>query len=223
MNAPSVAALAPHLRPRERLDQRGARALDDVELLALVLGGAHSLLRAHRLLAHFGGLSQLARTDPAELAHVEGMGSASAAALAAGFELGRRALATKREFPEPFTNPNTVAEHLRCELFGLEREHFIVLGLDARQRLRLERVVAIGSLAAVEVHPREVFRPLVHRGIHSAIVAHNHPSGSLEPSGADVDLTMRLAESGRILGIPLLDHIIVTAEGSASLATMGLM
>lgn len=197
--------------------------MDDVELLALVLGGAHSLLRAHRLMAHFGDVGELARTPMADLARIEGMGNASASALSACFELGRRTLASTREFPEPFVNPDSVAEHLRAALFGLEREHFVVLGLDARQRLRLERVVAVGSLASVDVHPREVFRPLVHRGIHSAIIGHNHPSGSLEPSGADLDLTMRLAEAGRIVGIPVLDHIIVTDEGSTSLASLGLM
>lgn len=188
-----------------------------------MLGGAHSLLRAHRLLAQFGDVGELARAPLSDLSRVDGMGRASASALSACFELGRRTLASTREFPEPFVNPESVAEHLRAVLFGLQREHFVVLGLDARQRLRVERVVAIGSLASVDVHPREVFRPLIHRGLHSAIVGHNHPSGSLEPSGADIDLTMRLAEAGRIVGIPLLDHLIVTDEGSTSLASMGLL
>lgn len=99
----------------------------------------------------------------------------------------------------------------------------MVLGLDARQRVRLVREVAQGSLAHVDVHPREVFRPLVRAGMHSAILVHNHPSQDADPSEADIDLTHRLVEVGRLVGIPVLDHLVVTRTRSVSVAALGLM
>ena len=96
-------------------------------------------------------------------------------------------------------------------------------GLDARQRVRLVREVALGTTAGVEVQPREVFRPLVRAASHSVLLVHNHPGGELRPSAADLKLTQRLVELGELLGIPVLDHLIVTDEGMCSLAGLGLL
>lgn len=104
-----------------------------------------------------------------------------------------------------------------------EQETFVVLMLDARQKILRTMTVALGSLAEVQVHPREVFRGAVRIAAHSIIVGHNHPSGDSEPSDADLVLTSRLCEAGQVLGIPVLDHIIVSRTGSVSLASRGLM
>ena len=210
-------------RPRERLGVYGAAALSDVELVALVLGGGRSLELAWRVLQGVGGLSGLARASPEELSGCRGVGTARAASLAAACELARRVAARRIPYETAVATPADVASFVRGHLEGVEQEQFAVLGLDARQRVRLVRTVALGSVAAVDVHPREVFRPLVRAGMHSAIVAHNHPSGVPEPSGADVELTARLVDVGRLVGIPLLDHVIVADGGYASLAQRGLM
>lgn len=105
----------------------------------------------------------------------------------------------------------------------MQAECFVVLGLDARQRLLEARAVALGSLAQVEVHPREIFRSQLRLGAHSILVGHNHPSGDPEPSNADVELTRRLADVGRLIGIPVLDHVIVTEVEHVSFAQLGLL
>lgn len=111
----------------------------------------------------------------------------------------------------------------RFNIGALEQEHFWVLAMNPRQKVLDVFTVAIGSLAAVDVHPREVFKPLVRMAAHSCIIAHNHPSNDPEPSGADMFLTKRLVENGDMIGIPVLDHVIVTADGSTSLGSLGLM
>lgn len=112
---------------------------------------------------------------------------------------------------------------MKARIGDAERETFLVIGCDARQRVRSVREVAVGGLAQVAVHPREVFRDAIRDGIHSIIVAHNHPSGEPEPSEGDIELTRRIADAGRMLGIPLLDHVIVTRTRACSLAGKGLV
>ncbi len=119
--------------------------------------------------------------------------------------------------------PSDVAALLRHRIGDADRECFVAIGVDARQRVRHFDVSAIGSLDQVEVHPREIFRQLIRAGCHSVIVAHNHPSGDASPSEADVELTRRLAEVGQLVGIPLLDHLVVTRSHSVSMATLGLI
>jgi DNA repair protein RadC len=210
-------------RPRERIMLHGRAALSDMELIALVLGGGNSLQRAALLLQHFGGLRELDAASPHELAEVAGMGVASAAAVAAAFELGRRVALTDLPYTAPLRTPDDVAAYARARIGGMDREEFLLLGLDARQRVRLVHSVAVGSLSQVDVHPREVFRPLVRAGMHSVILVHNHPSGDAHPSGADVELTNRLCEVGRLVGIPVIDHLVVTRTDSVSFSGMGLL
>ncbi len=200
----------------------GRSALSDAELIALVLGRGHALPRAVGLLQRFGGLLGLDGACAQEL-RGHGVGDAGATAISAAFELGRRAAQIRLPYASPLRTPNDVSAYVRARIGAAEREEFLVLGLDARQRVRLVRQVAVGSLAQVDVHPREVFRPLVRSGMHSVILVHNHPSGDVEPSDADLELTRRLAEVGRIVGIPVLDHLIVTRTDSISLATLGLL
>ena len=120
-------------------------------------------------------------------------------------------------------DPRDAAAFLRKVLGRQEQENFVIILLSARQRVMEVLQVGQGSLAQVDVHPREVFRDAVKIGAHSMIIAHNHPSGDAEPSEADIQLTHRLAEVGRLFGIPVLDHIVVTPSDSVSLASLGLL
>jgi DNA repair protein RadC len=212
-----------HERPRERMMLYGRSALSDAELIALVLGRGHAMPRAATLLHCFGGLLGLDGACAEELRRVAGVGDAAATALSAAFELGRRAAQAGLPYASPLRTPSDVSAYVRARIGAEEREEFLVLGLDARQRVRLVRQIAVGSLAQVDVHPREVFRPLVRSGMHSVILVHNHPSGDVEPSDADLELTRRLADVGRLVGIPVLDHLIVTRTDAISMATLGLL
>jgi DNA repair protein RadC len=201
----------------------GRAALSDVELVALVLGGGRSMARGLALLEGFGGIGGLEAADPHELCHTPGVGQAGAAALCAAFELGRRAQQLSLPHATPVRSPQDVSAFVRAMLGPASQEIFVILGLDARQRVRMVRTVAVGTLSQVDVHPREVFRPLVRGAMHSVIVVHNHPSGEAQPRNADIELTHRLADVGRLVGIPLLDHLVVTRKDMVSLASLGLL
>lgn len=218
-----VRDLDPMQRPRERMTLFGRDALSDVELVALVLGGGRSLPRAALVLQQFGGLRELRDANVHELRRADGLGMAGATALCAAFELGRRAAMLSLPVGTSLRTPADVSAYVRARLGDAKREQFLVLGLDSRQRVSMVDIVAIGSLASVEVHPREVFRPLIRAGVHSVIVVHNHPSGDPSPSRADLDLTTRLSEVGQLVGIPLLDHLVVTQTEAISLAELGLL
>jgi len=213
----------PHERPRERMMLFGREQLADVELLALVLGGGHAINRALSLLQDTGGLLGLDRADPQQLCRTPGVGLASATAICAALELGRRVAQLQIPYARTIAGPDDVAEFLRASIGASTQETFLVLGLDVRQRLQMMRTIARGSLTSVQVHPREVFRPLVQAGMHAVILVHNHPSGEPEPSKADVELTQRMMEVGRVLGIPVLDHIVVTRTSTVSLAELGVL
>lgn len=213
----------PSERPRERMMMLGREALSDIELVAVVLGGGYAMQRAFRLLGALGGLLELDRALPQELCTVPGIGVAGAAAVCGALELGRRAGRGSLPAAVPLRSPGDVAAFVQAS-FGLqEQEHFAVLGLDARLRVRLVHRVAIGSLAQVDVHPREVFRPLIRSAMHAVVLVHNHPSGDPSPSDADVQLTLRLVEVGRLVGIPVLDHLVVTRDQCVSLASLGIV
>ena len=201
----------------------GKAALSEVELLALILGGGRSIARGLTVLEGFGGLGGLDAAEPHELCALPGIGQAGAAALCAAFELGRRVQELSLPLATAVRSPEDVGAFVRARLGPCTQEVFVVLGLDARQRVRMVRTVAIGTLSQVDVHPREVFRPLVRAGMHSVIAVHNHPSGEAEPSNADIELTHRLADVGRLVGIPLLDHLVVTRKDMVSLASLGLV
>ena len=213
-------------RPRERLLRQGPEGLSNTELLALLLRtgirGESVLKQAERLLAHFEGLRGLAMARPEELASFPGVGRAKAATLLAAFELGRRlATAGGDELPV-ITGPREVAELMMGRLRFLDREHFYVVLLNARnQCLGVERV-SIGHLTASLVHPREVFKAAIQKSAAAVILAHNHPSGDPTPSREDVFLTRRLREGGELLGIEILDHVVFGDNKYISLKEKGL-
>jgi len=219
----ALARPAPIERPRERLLVFGSASLADVELLALVLGGGHALERATLLLRTLGGLNGIARALPQELLRVPGIGDASASSIAAALELARRLGRLHLPCRQPLRDAHALRRFARAALRGAEQEVFLVIGLDARLRVQVVREVGLGTVAAVTVHPREVFRPLVRAGAHSTLLVHNHPSGESKPSHADIELTERLVDAGWLLGVPVLDHLIVSDSGETSLVESGMM
>jgi DNA repair protein RadC len=210
-------------RPRERLLLHGPGALSDIELIALLLGGGRSLQRAQTVLEGVGGLAGLCRACAHELRELPGIGDAGATALAAMVELGRRIDRLELPWGATLQGPADAVRFLRSVFHAAAQEHFVIIGLDARQRVRMLRTVGVGTLNRVEVHPREVFRPLLRAGMHSCLLAHNHPSGDPTPSEADVALTERMVSVGLFVGIPVIDHIVVSDHGFVSLAELGLI
>lgn len=219
---PHIATLEPDARPRERLAARGAAELTDGELLAIVIGsgtrGASSLDLACALLRGLGGVSGLLRATAEELGAYSGIGPARATVVQAALELGRRAVASRPVRGQRLAGASDVWTYFRSRLAPLSVEEFWALGLDVRHRVQSETCLARGSLTGVEIHPRDVFRPLIRQGTAAVIFCHNHPSGDPAPSRADIELTARLRDVGELCGIPVLDHVIVGWEGYTSLA-----
>ena len=218
----TIAALNPDARPRERLVACGAAQLSDQELLALVLGsgtpGRSAIDVASALLAASGDLAGIAQASLEELRAQRGIGVARASLIQAAMELGRRAVGERPRPGRRLTSASDVWSHLRARLAMSEVEEFWALALDVRHRIQSERCLARGSLTGVEVHPRDVFRPLIRSAAAAVIFCHNHPSGDPTPSRQDVELTTRLREVGELCGIAVLDHVVVGWEGFASLA-----
>ena len=208
-------------RPRERLWRTGTDALGDEDLLSILLGtGVHRRpvrVVAAELVRAAGGVATLSRASPRELAQIHGVGTARAARVAAAFELGRRAVHAVQH-RETVGRAEDVFRIVSPQLAGLAQEVFIAIGVDIRNGLLDVVEVARGSVAGVEVHPREVFRPLVRMAAAGAVLVHNHPSGDATPSPEDVDLTRRLREVGRVLGIPVIDHVVVADRSFRSIA-----
>ena len=208
-------------RPRERLARLGAESLSEQELLACILGrgiaGESVLVTARRLLAAFGSLRGLAAASVEQLSAVHGIGPAKAAQLKAAVEVARRITPGPTEARPLVDSAEAAAELLRLHLLDKSKEHVVALLLDNRHRLIRLAPVAIGSLSASLVHPRELFKDAIAASAAAVIVAHNHPSGDPEPSEHDVALTRRLDEAGALLGIEVLDHLIIAAHGVVSL------
>jgi len=208
-------------RPRERLWRRGATSIGDEELLAIVLGtGVHrhtAIDVARELVRASGGMIALSRASPREVSQVLGIGSVRAARVVAAFELGRRAIESENH-RDTLCHAEDVYRLIGPRLSGLVQEVFVVIGVDVRNG-KLDVVeVARGSVATVEVHPREVFRPLIRMAAAGGIVVHNHPTGDPTPSHEDVELTRRLRDAGAVIGIPIIDHVIVGNNGFRSVA-----
>ncbi|GAB4212919.1 MAG: DNA repair protein RadC [Sandaracinaceae bacterium] len=212
--------------PRERLARLGAEALDDADLVALVLGTGtidEPVQRvAARLLAQHGDLRRLARASVGELASARGLGAGKAARLAAAFELARR-LTVPGEPPTRIRSSADVDTLLCPRLAHLEVEHFVVLALDARHRVLREIWLAKGTFTACPVSAADVYRAVLREPAPAVLVAHNHPSGEPTPSAEDVALTQRLVQAGDLLGVRFVDHVVVAREGYASLVDLGLV
>jgi DNA repair protein RadC len=200
-------------RPRERLLRHGAEALSTAELLAILLRtGTRSesaLGLAERIVATLGGLKDVADATVEQLSQVKGVGPVKAVEIRAAIELGRRASALSPEVRPVIRSPADVGELVMSELRHAAREHFKALLLDSKNQVLRVVTVSVGSLNESIVHPRELYREAIRHSAAAVIVAHNHPSGDPAPSPEDVEVTRRLHDAGRLLGIDLLDHVII--------------
>jgi DNA repair protein RadC len=218
-------SVAPHDRPREKLERVGAGGLGDNELLAIVLGqgvprsGALDL--ANAVLASAGGLHGLARSSLDDLRQVPGIGAARAAQLIAAIEAGRRTLVRGRRERPQITSARDAAELLLPQFGSRPVEHFGVVLLDTKHRVLRSTLLSVGTLDTSVVHPREVFREATRGGAAAIVLFHNHPSGDPLPSDDDVALTRRLVRAGELMGIAVLDHVILAETRYCSLRDMG--
>ncbi len=215
-------------RPRERLKAKGADNLSSPELLAILIGrgipGRSAITIANELVSRFRGVEGIGDATIEELSAVRGVGLAKAAQIKAAFELGkRRDLEREEVYPDSITDPETLAKALRARIQDKAKEHFKIVVLNTRNRITRILNVSTGTLNASLVHPREVFRDALAYRASSIILAHNHPSDDPEPSDDDMALTRRLVDAGRLMGVEVLDHIIVTRKGYTSLKQRGLL
>jgi DNA repair protein RadC len=212
-------------RPRERMLQYGAQALSNAELLAILLRtgtiSESAVGLAQRLLAESGGLRQLVEMSASELIKIKGIGLAKAMQIKAGIELGRRIARSVQHSTVTIRSPRDVSDLLMEDLRYLKKEHFVCLFLNTKNHVIGQETLSIGSLNASIVHPREVFVAAIKRSSASIICVHNHPSGDPTPSREDIEITKRLSEAGRLIGIDVLDHIIIGDRTFVSLKEKG--
>ena len=214
-------------RPREKLLSRGAAALSDAELLALLLRsgiqGKNVLQLAQELVDRFGGVAGLLHTPAEALKTVKGLGPAKRAELVAVLELSRRALAQQLTQKPLFNTPQAVRDYLQLQLGGLHHEVFAVLFLDSQHRLIALEEMFRGTLTQTSVYPREVVKQALTLNASSVVLAHNHPSGTAQPSRADEALTHTLKAALALVDVRVLDHFVVTASQAVSMAELGLV
>jgi len=200
-------------RPRERLQKFGAEALSAQELLALVIGRGipkKSVMNiAQELLVKFGNVKAISQATIEELSQIKGIGLAKAAQIKACFELGRREELEPELKNFDIKGPEAVVKALRASIKDKAKEHFKLILLNPRNKIIGISTISIGTLNASLVHPREVFKDAITHSAASVVLAHNHPSGDPEPSEDDIEITKKLVESGKILGIEVIDHIII--------------
>ncbi len=222
--------LPPDARPREKLLARGPGALSDAELLALLLRtgirGKGVLQLAQELLevkTGFDGMAGLLHASADDLKRIKGLGPAKRAELVAVLELARRALAQQLREREGFDSPGAVKHYLQLQLAARPHEVFAVLFLDAQNRLLSLEELFRGTLTQTSVYPREVVLRALHHRAGAVVLAHNHPSGSVEPSRADEALTHTLKAALALVDVRVLDHVIVGTGQALSMAERGLL
>lgn len=214
-------------RPREKLLERGARALSDAELLAIFLrtgcAGKSAVDLARELLGTFGGLRQILEADRGHFCAARGLGDAKYTQLQAVLEMGRRHLSATIERGQGFASPQMVKDYLSAELRHQPREVFSVLLLDNQHRLLGYHELFHGTIDGASVYPREVVKLALAHNAAAVILAHNHPSGIAEPSQADKRITARLQEALGLVDIRVLDHLVVGDAQVLSFAEHGLL
>jgi len=205
-----ITDLAPENRPRERLQKEGPRSLSPAELLAIILKSGtkkeNILEISNRLISKYG-LQNLAHCSLQQLQQHYGIGPARASQVIALFELYTRIGCAQDK--KKISCAKDVAELYLPKTQALQKEYFIALYLDTKNNIIAEETITIGILNSSLVHPREVFHGAIKHLAHSVIVLHNHPSGDPEPSAEDLEITKNLVKSGKLMGIPLLDHVIL--------------
>lgn len=208
-----ITDLTPENRPRERLQKEGSQALSSAELLAIILKSGtkkeNILEISNRLISKYG-LHNMSACTLQQLQQQYGIGPARASQIIAVFELYKRISYTPER--KKINSAKDVAEIYLHKLQALQKEHFIAIYLDTKNNLIASETITVGILNSSLIHPREVFHGAIKHLAHSIIVLHNHPSGDPEPSAEDLHITKILEKTGRLMGIPLLDHVILGKE-----------
>ncbi len=223
-----VTDLPSHERPRERLMMQGVKVLSTAEILAILLGtgqgpGKLSAVGLGQFILQQLGqdqrdpLAALREITPKELMAIPGVGEAKSCSILAAVELGKRVLTSRPPEGVVIDDPAIAATILSNDLMWQAQERFAVLLLDVKHRVLGMRVITIGTATETLAHPRDIFREVIRHGATRVIVAHNHPSGNVEPSSEDIALTRQLLAGAQFLGIPLLDHLILGNGDHASL------
>lgn len=220
-------------RPRERLAARGAENISAQELIAVVLGrgvaGRSVLLIAQDLLRKFRSLDGVVAAPLHALQEVKGLGPAKALQLKACLEIARRVVReenlveAKRSKSKAIAQPPHIASLIRPLIRNWQKEHFFVISFDNRNRVLGVDLIGVGTLNSNLVHPRETFEIAIRHHAASIAVSHNHPSGDPQPSKADLEVTKRLAEAGKLMGIQLLDHVVISKINLYSFRENGLL
>ncbi|MDS3861988.1 DNA repair protein RadC [Thermosynechococcaceae cyanobacterium BACA0444] len=215
-----IADLPSSDRPREKLMTQGSRSLTAAELIAILLGtgqgpGKLSAVGLGQYMLQKLSQNQpdplltLRDITPEELMQIPGVGPAKATTILAALELGKRVFQARPGEQAIISEPSQAAAVLSQEMMWETTERFGVLLLDVRHRLLGHHIISVGSATETIAHPKEIFREVIRRGANRMVIAHNHPSGNLDPSQADLSLTRQLLAGGQLLGIPILDHLIL--------------
>jgi DNA repair protein RadC len=223
----SIQNLPHEERPREKLTRLGVESLSTAELIAIILGSGTKTMPvlelAQQIVAHFGGVKNICEATVEELCQIKGLGAAKALQLKAAFGLGLKL--SKQATPPKYKidHPLHVFHLLKEEVCFEKREIFYAVLLDAKSFVISHPVISVGTLTNALVHPREVFYPAIRHKASHLILAHNHPSGDSTPSKEDIEVTKSLIEAGKLMGIPLQDHIIIGENRYTSLRQQGIV
>jgi DNA repair protein RadC len=227
-NKLGIKAWAEADRPREKLILQGRRSLTDAELIAILIASGNKTETAvdlsKRILSSYqNDLSRLSKLSVKELSKFKGIGEAKAIAIIAALELGRRRKETIEEAPQVVKSSKDAFLALSAVFSDLPHEEFWVLLLNRANFIMSKQFISKGGQAGTVVDPKIIFKVALEHNAASLIVAHNHPSGNLKPSEADITLTKKLKQAGLMLDLPVYDHLIITDNGFLSMADEGLM
>lgn len=207
-------------KPREKLTSLGASSLTLAELVAILLGTGtrkeEVMSMAERILKEYGEKALTSELSPKKLSELVDIPLGKAAQIVSALEIGRRFFSEKYGKPAFIKTPEQAYEHFKIIAYA-PKEQLRALYLNSRYQVIHDEIISVGTLTANIVHPREVFQPAMEHGAVAVIIAHNHPSGSLDPTGADIDTTRQLIEAGHILSVELIDHLIITKDGYVSI------
>ena len=213
-------------RPREKLMQRGISSLTDAEILALIISSGTRTLSAidlaRKLIETFGSIEKLAEADLKDLTKISGVGNAKAITILASFEISRRKIAAF-EKPRRILFPEELANYLKPRMEDLRQEVFWAIFLNRNNEIIAEKQLFEGGVSSTIVDSKIVYREALNHLASGIMLCHNHPSGSLEPSKSDIDLTRKLRLAGETMDIALLDHLIISKRGYFSFADGGLL
>lgn len=225
----SIKSWAEEDRPREKLLQKGCSALSDAELLAILIGSGSTKETAVELCKRIlkeaanNDLNELAKLEISQFKKFNGIGEAKAITIVAALELGKRRKAAQVGAKPTITQSRDAFDYLHPRIADLPHEEFWVLYLNRANRVTFAECISSGGIAGTVADAKIIFKKAILQLASGIIVAHNHPSGSLKPSQADIQLTKKLHETGNLLEVPLLDHLIVTTLGYYSFADEGLL